>query len=145
MEPVVIQSVVASIEFQPSDWLTVEYSDLIGTPAWPKFWKDQLAPLGLSPVHPGSWQVPVTQITGPGLLSRIALLNLEESGIDGYPDSDGETGPDDDRMGAMLGGYSLLGRAREPVVYPGCCCDLAGQRHVWRFASMKVVVLVEQI
>ena len=31
------------------------------------------------------------------------------------------------------------------VVEPTDRASLAGQRHVWRFASMKVVVLVEQI
>lgn len=130
MDPVDIQRVVASIEFEPSHWLTVEYSGLIGSPAWPTFWKGQLAPLGLSPVHSGSWQVPVAQVTEPDLLSRIALLNLAESGIDGYPDSDGETGPDDDRIDAMLGGYSLFGDAPVPLVCPGCCCDL-GDFEYW--------------
>lgn len=130
-----IRDIIPTITFEPIDWSTQPHSDLLGTSKWPAFWRDELAQIGLKPAFPGSWQVPVSQLTSARTLEKLVMIHLNGLGIRGFPDEDGEEeGDDEEYVGSMPGGYCLVGTDGQVIVDPGCCCDL-GDYKFWESCS----------
>lgn len=127
---------VPILEFEPCDWAPDGYSDILGTDEWPSYWGRALDALGLAPLWPGSWFVPVERIHEYSLLDRIVRREIEGSGIVGFPDDAGDTDEDEERLIALTGGFALVAEG-EVLLEPGCCGGLQ-DLDVWRNALSQV-------
>ncbi len=93
---------------------------------WQQYWTDCLTDSGirgLVPVSCGSWFVSANDLER-SVLSIVIRKHLDESGIPGFPDSDGEIEQDlHDRILALQGGFALFD-GEASLIEPNCCCDL---------------------
>ncbi len=102
---------------------------------WTEYWAASLANAGLrglTPISPGSWFVSTAHL-GTSELAIVLVKELEQSGIPGFPDSDGEVEEDlEERIRGLDGGLALFD-GEKPLVEPSCCGDLSNLEE-WRNA-----------
>lgn len=78
--------------------------------------------VGVDPIAPGSWLVPLVALKSPDLLHRVLQVHF----ADGVP-------ADLDEIGPLCGGLALVDGG-EMLVLPTCCGDL-GDLDNWRTAT----------
>jgi len=119
-----------TIEFEPWQWVGESAHEKIGTDEWNDYWTQHLSDIGIKSICPGAWFVSINELSSFQLLKKLVLLVLNESGVIGFPDSDGEeTDDDSDRLMPFTGGYVL--RSNDEILFtPQCCCDL-GDLEYW--------------
>lgn len=75
-------------------------------------------------VSPGSHFVPALSIVRQPIMERIVRNELDECGIAGFPDSDGDVSDDvGDRVGSLSGGIAVVG-PKGLLIEPQCCGEL---------------------
>lgn len=127
---------VSVVEFVPwsyasPDRATPENSEGEGLEAWHGYWKASLADAGihdLEPLHPGSFLVPIHQLTAPHVLRKLLQVEFEAVSFSGEADAV-------ENLGALTGGLALLDAGRV-VIEPRCCCDLS-HLESWRNAALR--------
>jgi hypothetical protein len=95
---------------------------------WSQYWYDALADsgvVGLTPLRPGSWHVPVAAFTNPVVLGQFLEVEIRRS--DGI-----EALTDPDQWSTLSGGLALCSGG-EVLIEPTCCGDL-GNLSDWRNA-----------
>ncbi|MEJ2612409.1 MAG: hypothetical protein P8179_20685 [Candidatus Thiodiazotropha sp.] len=120
------------VEFEPWHWAGDQTHKIIGTEQWNNYWSEFLNEIGICPIHPGSWNIPISILQEPYLLKKLISLNLNRLGIVGFPDSNDQ---DDitERLLPFNGGY-ILWNGNNVLFKPQCCCDL-GDINYWKEIS----------
>lgn len=85
--------------------------------------------VGLTPVRPGSWHVPVAAFTTPVVLGRYL-----DAVVRGWGGPDALTGPD---ARPVLNGGLALRSGGDVLVEPACCGDLANLSEWWGAAACR--------
>lgn len=110
--------------------------------AWDRWWLDSLADsgiAGLRPMRPGSWHVPMEQLTREHTLTQLLHVHLrpqlfqedEANTSDTLPSE--MTNIDPEECLPFSGGYALC-IGEQVMITPRCCGDL-GDIAQWRFAA----------
>jgi hypothetical protein len=126
-----------TVEFEPFSWAESGYDAVLATAEWEEFWSRSLLRWQVKPIEPGSWNIATESIQSEDTLTKLLLLRLEGRGVVGFPDQDGEVDVDEERIGAISGGYALTYPGGRTVAQPSCCCDL-GDLRAWRSAATLV-------
>ena len=96
---------------------------------WARYWSDSLADsgvVGLTPLRPGSWHVPVA-----GFATAVVLGRYLDAVVRGWGGPAALTDPD---ARPVLDGGLALRWGGDMLVEPGCCGDL-GNLSEWREAA----------
>jgi hypothetical protein len=125
---------VPAVELEPFAFAASDRTHPAGTgpdspEEWSRYWFDSLADsglVGLNPLRPRSWHVPVAAFTNPVVLGRY--LDAVIRRWDGP-----EALTDPDARPVLNGGLALCSGG-EVLVEPSCCGDLANQSE-WRDAA----------
>lgn len=120
-----LSTLVPTVEFEPCDWAAPGYESLIGSPQWEAFWDASLAPWRVRPIVPGAWHIPVSAIVSDEALTKLIRIALKD--VLGPHDEPTHVDADEEQVGALSGGYALIG---SDALYPSCCCDL-GDLTAW--------------
>lgn len=126
-----------TVEFEPSDWAEPGYDELLGTPRWEEHWPRSLLRWQVKPIDPGSWHISTESIQSEDTLTKLLMLQLESSGVVGFPAANGKVDTDEERIAAMDGGFALFDAEGRAIGLPTCCCDL-GDLSEWRSAATLV-------
>lgn len=112
------------IELEPIIWVGEKITLITDINQRSDYWEKFLSQYGAKPISAGSWFIPLRYFKNLEFLRQLIVFALDESGIVGYPDDEGEETYDiEDRLPPLSGGYALMDKNR--VFYePQCCCDL---------------------
>jgi hypothetical protein len=129
-------SLVPVVEFAPGQYARQGrvYPQQTGDEApdaWRRYWLDCLSDSGIQglvPLRPGSWLVPVRQLTDPHILRQLVRVEFKQISFSGSAE-------EADDVGTLSGGYALLD-AGQLVIEPRCCGDLRNLKE-WRDAALR--------
>lgn len=124
---------VPAVELEPFAFASSDRTQPVGSgpdspEEWGRYWFDSLADsgvVGLTPLRPRSWHVPVAAFTNPVVLGRYLDAMIRRwDGPDALTDPDARP---------VLSGGLALCSGGEVLVEPSCCGDLANLSE-WRDA-----------
>ena len=98
-------SIVASVEFEPSELCIKGFVELQDSGVWDRVWAEHLDRYHLKPIYPGAWLVDVAALRMPRCFEIFGCSDRLTADC------------------ALTGGYTVY-RDGEVVLSPGCCCDL---------------------
>ncbi|MCW8879268.1 MAG: hypothetical protein OQJ89_02700 [Kangiellaceae bacterium] len=81
--------------------------------------------VGVKPIQPGSNFVDAFSIVENDIMLEIIKENLEESGLPGFPDEDGNESQNGGENVCMISGGFAIIVGNEVGLEPGCCCDFS--------------------
>ena len=113
------------VELEPHEFATQEHPWEPEVPARERYWRDSLADrgvVGLQPVSPGGWHVPVAQLTDPKQLAIVLSCKVPN-----WPNCFVDESP-----GTLGGGLACFDGDRL-LFTPTCCSDLLN-RAEWQAA-----------